>query len=232
VTAVQLTIFHLVQLALALALAGLILRGRARLCYTFTTYLAAVLLTELLVNLWPGQFWAWSFWHFRQAVFDGLKLGIAFELAYWIFLGFPGAAHSARSVILLILVGILLAIVALPNEQGQDPGGFLFGTLRPRLEIGAAWIFTALTGLVQWYRIPLHPQHKAIMIGFVPYLVVFSAVTKLVTEYGWSYWLITLDPAAYLVTCSWWAWTAWRREAVLDADPKVVARLQPWRVQG
>jgi len=69
------------------------------------------------------------------------------------------------------------------------------------------------------------------MLGFVPYLVVFSAVMKLVAEYGWSHWLTTLGPVAYLLTCSWWAWTAWRAEPALEADPLLIARLQPWRVR-
>jgi len=232
VTPLQLTLLHLIQLALALALAGLFLRRRARLCRSFAIYLAIVLVSELLIGIWPERFWVWSFWLLRQTVFDAVKLLIALELAYWIFYGFPGAAQNARTIIFVLLAATFAAVLVLPNEQGRDPSGFLFGTLRPRLEIGAAWIFTALAALVQWYRIPLHPLHRGIMIGFVPYLVVFSAVTKLIAEYGWKDWLAALDSPAYLVTCCWWVWTAWRHEAVLEADPALVARLQPWRVQG
>jgi hypothetical protein len=227
-TPVQTSIALAVAALVAIALAGLVARGHVRISRSFGAYLAYVLVYDLLVTLWPARFWNWYFWHFGHTVMDALKIAVALELAYWIFLGFPAAAQSARAVIFLLLVGTLATVLALPNEAGQDAGGYLFGTLRLRFEIGAAWIFTALAGLIQWYRLPVHPLHSGIMYGFVPYLLVFSTVMRAVADYGWSQWLVTIEPAAYLAACGCWAWTAWRPAPVVGP---AVALLQPWRVR-
>jgi len=226
----QTVVGALVTLAIALAVAGLSIRGHARYCRAFTAYLVFVLVTDLLVMSWPDRFWTWPFWFFQQTMADVLKIVVALELAYWIFLGFPGAARSARGVLLLLLVATLLAVVALPNEASRDTRGYLIGSLRPRLQIGALWVFTALAGLVRWYRVPLHPMHRTIILGFVAYLTIFGTFLHLVADYGWSRHVETAEPIAYLAACSWWAWEGWRREPALDADAAVVARLQPWRV--
>ena len=227
-TPLQIAIQLAVLVAVGIALVGLVVRGHLRFCRWFAGYLAFVLISSSLVMLWPERFWSWTYWTFEHATLDGLKIAIALELAYWIFLGFPAAAQSARAVIFLLLVGTLASVLALPNETGQDIGGYLLGTLRLRFEIGAAWIFTALAGLIQWYHLPVHPLHSGIMYGFVPYLLVFSTVMRAVADYGWSQWLVTIEPAAYLAACGCWAWTAWRPAPVVGP---AVALLQPWRVR-
>jgi len=214
------------HLAVAFTLVGLLLRGRAHFCRCFACYLAVTFACESAVTLWPETFWNWSFWLFTQTVYDALKIATALELGYWVFLGFPGAAHTARGVVFLFLVGTLVAVLALPSEAGDD--GFLLGGLRARLELGTAWTFTALAALVWWYRLPLPSMHRAIILGYVSYLFVFSTVMKLATD-GITHQLATLEPMAYTAVCSLWAWEAWRREPALEVDPAVIARLQPWK---
>jgi hypothetical protein len=229
-TPLQVAIALGVQFAAALAIGGLALRRRAHLARFFGVYLVVGLATDVMMMSWPSQFYVWHFWLFRQTILDVLKILIAVELAYRIFMGFPGAAHTTRSVLFLLLLGTLVAVLALPNEAAHhDRSGYYLGELRPRVEMAAVWMLTALAGLVVWYRIPLHPFHKAIMQGFVPYLVVFSTMLKLVAQYGWSRYLTALGPVAYLIACSWWAWASWRPEPAYDVDPELVARLQPWR---
>jgi hypothetical protein len=216
---------------MGLTLGGLLLRGHARICRFFAAYLSAVLVAEALVTLWPSAFWTWQFWMFKHVVFDVLKIGIALELAYWIFLGFPGAAQSARGVALVLLVGTLAAVLALPAQQGYEVG-YLVGEIRARLEVGTAWLFTALAALVRWYRVPLRPMHRALILGFVGYLLLFSTMLKLAADYAPLYSsLAAAQPIAYVAVCCWWAWEAWRPERALLADPAVLARLQPWRVR-
>lgn len=230
-TFAQLAIVWPCLLAAALALAGLLLRGRARFCRLFTCYLFVMLLSESLVMVWPSLFWTWSFWLFKQAVFDVLKIATALELAYWIFLGFPGAAERARGVVFLFLVATLIAVIALPNEIGRDQAGYFLGQLRARLGVGTAWIFTALAALVRWYRIPLHPMHRTLIISFTGYLLVFSTVMKLAVNQGITTFLSTIEPIAYTAICFWWAWEAWQREPEMAIDPALVARLQPWKAR-
>ncbi len=220
-----------VALTASLALAGLFLRGHVRIARMFASYLAFVVFCDITLALWPGL-WTWEGWLFRHTMYDLLKLGIAIEVAYLVFLGFPGAAQSARAVLFLFLAGTLVAVLAMPTDPSSYGQRFLVGEFRPRIENGLAWLFTMTAALVVWYRIPLHPIHRAIMVGFVPYLVVFTTIMRLVLEYGWKGWggyLMALDPWAYLSAAIWWAWACWQRVPELEASPEVVARLWPWK---
>ena len=216
-------------MAIAIAIVGLYVRGYARFCRFFLTYLMTVLFVGLLMTLWPDRFYSQQFWILQHVVFDALKLATVLELGYWIFLGFPGAAQTARSTLFLFLVGTLVAVVMLPHETlaADGTGSVLLGALRPRLETAMVFMFTALAALIVWYRIPVHPVHMGIIIGFVPYLTVFTTVVRFLSIYGLDERINTLGPAAYLLACSWWAVVAWRRA---PAVAPVIARLQPWRV--
>jgi hypothetical protein len=229
VTLTQTVVAFLGLAGLALTVAGLLVRGTVRTARAFLAYLAFMFVAAVLVMLWPGRFFTWQFWVFKQIVFDALELGTLAELGYWTFLGFPGAARQARSVVLLLLVGTFVAVVMLPTAH--DQAGPMLGFLRPRLEIGIAWTFTALAGLVSWYEIPVRPIHRAIMLGLVIHLVIFGTVVQILGEFGlrWNTLLATLQPAAFVAITMWWAREAWRREPALAVDPALAQMLQPWR---
>jgi hypothetical protein len=224
-TLVQTVVAWTAMLAVALALAGLMLRGHARLCRAFTAYLTFVLSYGILATAWQDEFYTMPFWLFEQFVLDVLKIAIALEIAYWTFLGFEGARDMAKGALFLLLVGTLVAVLALHHEDAE--GVVLLG-IEPRMGTATVWLFTALAALIAWYRIPAHPVHMGIMIGFVPYLVVFTAVMRFMAAFGRGETLATLEPAAYVLACVWWANVAWRPAPVVDP---VVARLQPWRVR-
>lgn len=214
--------------------AGLLLRDRARICRAFTVYLSCMVVADLLVLGAPGRFWTWEFWLFKQTVFDLLEVATVVELGYWIFLGFPGAARSARGVVLLLLVGTLVAVLMLPSETAAaDQSDLLLGSLRLRLEVGIAWVFVAIGALVRWYDIPLPSIHRSIILGFVIHLFVFSTLLETIAAHGyaWAGPLETLAPAALTAVCAWWAWTAWQPEPTLEVDPAFMALLQPWRAR-
>lgn len=218
----------------ATTVAGLLRRDRARICRAFTVYLACMVVADLLVLGAPGRFWTWEFWLFKQTVFDVLEVATAVELGYWIFLGFPGAARSARGVVLLFLVGTLVAVLMLPSETAAaDQSDLLLGSLRLRLEVGIAWVFAAIGALVRWYDIPLPSIHRSIILGFVIHLFVFSTLLQYIAAHGyaWAAPLETLAPAALTAVSSWWAWTAWRPEPALEVDPAFMVLLQPWRAR-
>ena len=50
----QVALSHAVKLALVAVLAGLVARGRARLCWSFAAYLAAILVGNSVASLWPA----------------------------------------------------------------------------------------------------------------------------------------------------------------------------------
>jgi hypothetical protein len=216
----------------ALIVAGLAFRGRVVICRAFIAYFSVMVVAEFLTLAFPGRFWTLQFWLFKRTVFDVLELSIAVELAYWTFLGFPGAARSARGVVFLFLVGTLVAVLMLPHEAiSHDQSDLVLGSLRLRLEVGVAWLFTAIAALVRWYDIPLPSIHRSIMLGFVVHLFVFSTLLETIAAHGyaWATPLVTLSPAAFVTICCWWAWTAWRPEPALEVAPEFMAVLQPWR---
>lgn len=59
----QVPLAHAVKLALVAVLAGLFLRDRARLCWSFVAYAAAILVGNTLVSFWPERFYKkWPLW--------------------------------------------------------------------------------------------------------------------------------------------------------------------------
>ncbi len=229
-TLFQVAVTWIGDLVSAVVLVGLLYRRHFRAAGAFTAYIATLLIAEVLVAWWPERFWTLRFWPLKQTVFDALKIAVAVEIGYWIFRAFPGAAQSARQVALVLLVATFLTILALPNEVGRDDAGFAIGSIRPRLEVGAAWLFAALAALAEWYRVPLRPMHRAIVYGLGVQLVIFGAVLKAVVTYGWSQFLVTLEPVAFVCILTWWAWMAWQPDRVPDdVDPALVRRIQPWR---
>jgi len=79
--------------------------------------------------------------------------------------------------------------------------------------------------------VPMHQFHKAILLGFVPYLLVFTTLLSLLKHYGWEILPIisSAEPAAYLLLVGWWTYAAWAPETAPDVSPAVLQTLQPWR---
>jgi len=234
VTPLQLVIGYAGVALAGTTVAGLLRRDRARICRAFTVYLACMAVADILVLAAPGRFWTWEFWLVKQTVFDLLEVATAVELGYWTFLGFPGAARSARGVVLVCLVGTLVAVLMLPSETAAaDQSDLLLGSLRLRLEAGIAWVFAAIGALVRWYDIPLPSVHRSIILGFVIHLFVFSTLLDTIAAHGyaWAAPLETAAPAALMVVCAWWAWRAWQPEPALEVDPEFMIWLQPWRAR-
>ena len=219
-----------VEAALAVIAAGLALRGRWRLSRTFAAYVVVVSACESLVLIQPHRFYAPWFWMAKQAAYDALKLGIALELAWRTFRVFPGAQVAARRAALAILGLTTLAIVAAPTDNSTaDLFLIASGQLHPRLLNGTIWLMAATLALAQWYRIPVHPFHAALLASFAAYLTLFGALLRLEGVYGWAAqrYLNAIDPPAYLLLVCWWAWIAWRPEsAMASAHAETIHKLQ------
>jgi hypothetical protein len=216
-----------VQLAL---LAGLVRRRLYRVCRTFPVYTTAVLAGEVLMLAWPERFHNWSFWTFKEAVYGLLKLGIALELASLTFRAFPGARATARRVLALGIGLLVTGLLALDLTEA-DEWSKLFMEIHPRLANGTALLFACIWGLVLWYNLPVHPFHRALLRGFVPYLLVYTVAFRLLAVWGWDlrHTLGFTNSAAYFLMLVYWTVVAWRPQAPPPADPALVHRLQPWR---
>jgi hypothetical protein len=226
----QVLIAHAVKILVLLTLAGILARGRWRQCWWFTAYLMVILICNSLVSFWPEIFYQRRFWLARAPLYDGLKLAIAIEIAYRTFRAFPGAQATARRVLFAVLVATSLVLVAFPWDWSDENMIFEW---EPRVLTGTIWFLNALAVIVIWYRVPIHALHKAILLGFVPYLVVFTIVLRLLRFSDWDIvpLIRTADPAAYMLLMGWWAWAAWQPEVAADVSPEVLRILQPERVR-
>jgi hypothetical protein len=229
-TASQVLIAHAVKVLVLLTLAGILSRRRWALCWSFTSYLAVILVCNSLVSFWPDRFFQPWFWMVRTALYDVLKVAIAVELAYRTFQAFPGARATARRLLFASLVATSVALMALPWDGSYGAALFVW---EPRVLTGTIWLLNALAVVVIWYRVPIHAYHKAILLGFVPYLLVFTVVLRLLRHNNFDINPIiwNSEPAAYMLLMGWWAWSAWQPETVEDVSPEVLRILQPWRAR-
>jgi hypothetical protein len=214
----QVALAHATRLALLVLLAGLVVRGRARLCWSFAAYALAILLGNSLATFWPDRFYTPAFYVLKQGVYDVLKMAVALELAWRAFEAFPGARRTARLVLLALLAASTLVLGALtPPSSYADLWEFQPGTAT-----AALWLLTATALLVVWYQVPVHEWQRAIMLGLAPYLLVFVIALGLLERHGWPALHAgagLLDSAAYLALLLFWNRVAWRREPGPAAAP-------------
>ncbi len=202
------------------ALGGLVARRKVDVCRFFVLYLGAVALADLLVLIWPEHFYRQWFWFGSQLVINVLRFALALELTYRTFRAFPSARATARGVLFVVLLITLVIVFAgtgdLEPPEGAPALGPLISRVQPRVLNGAVWLFAVVALLILWYRLPVHPFHKSILIGYVPYLLVFAVSLNLIESQGWGVREI-VNPIlgfAYLLVLTYWAVAAWRRAEV------------------
>ena len=210
-TPAERVIVCLTLLLLSACLTGLFARRRHLICVSFTLYLAAVLLSDLLVFLWPEQFHFWKFWIVKESVHNLLKFGIALELTLRTFRAFPAARRTAASLVLGVLLLTWFSVGPTPHLQTTDPKDLAMN-LQPYILFGTLWLFIAISMLVLWYRLPVVPLHKALLLGFVPYLLIFTVAMNLLRSLGGDVRVGAgyVKSAAYAALLAYWTYAAWR----------------------
>jgi len=191
---------------------GLIIgRGHHRRLPVFTVYTGGLALTGTLVGLaYAWDVFVWEAWTINHIVTAALRLGIALELSYAIFGAFPAAAANARRVMLVLL--LLTAVTVVSVSGPEITYKQLTSEMLPRLATGAVWILTALAFLVLWYRLPIGGLQRAILLGYAPYLIVFTVAMNLLSSVGWHMrsWVGYLDTLSFFVLIHYWCHVAWR----------------------
>jgi len=206
------------------ALFGVLLQRRHyRRMPLFTIYVGGVYVFSVIYGLHP----TWETWMLLQVVSASLRFGVALELTYCIFGAFPAAAVTARRVMLLILVAT--AVTALATAPPDATYTRMHAESIPRMASAAIWILTALAGLVLWYRLPLAPLPRAILMGYAPYLLVFTIGMSLLFDPGSErirVWVGYVDPLAFFVLANYWLRVAWRTvaESALIPAPRAGPR--------
>lgn len=218
----ELAISHSLEAAILVALAGALVRRRSS-CAFFLVYLATVLATTALMSLWPDTFFNREFWSASQSAYVILKLMVALELAWRSVRAFPGAAATARAATLALLVASTLVIL---NGSG-GLGDAQVAEWLSRINSVTSWLFTLTALIVLWYRLPIQHWHRAILMGFTPYVLVWTTLLRLLPSRDFAFvnLLNALDGVAYLTLVSWWAYAAWRRDELTDIAPEVARAL-------
>ena len=212
-----------VTLALLATLAGLAARRRFTLCWSFVAYAAAILVCGNLVALWPARFWTPEFWGVKQTVYDLAKVAVALELAWRVVRAFPGAMRSARRAVVVLLFFCTGLAVVVPARGG------LMGDVHMRSVAVVVWLLGLSAIVAMWYRLPIHSWHRALLLGFSGYLMVFTVLLQGLRAEGWPAAAVLgrLDGFAYLAVTCWWAVAAWRVEpAPADVPAEVLRRLR------
>lgn len=214
----------LTALVECIILAGLISRQRLSRCLGFTAYIASVLLHTVMVLTFPDTFGQFVIWRYAQIVYASLRHVMALELALHTFRAFPVARRLARSFLWVMSV---LAL-ATPFMFGSDLTSLTTMLLDvvPRMNLAAVGLFTGLGVLILWYRLPLDPMHKAVIMGIVPYLAIYSVLLRAARDLGSKYFGIMdyTNQFAWIIVTVFWAWVAWQpRRQPASARP-----VAPW----
>jgi hypothetical protein len=222
----EILLAHVMKLGLLAIIVGLLVRRRAHLCWSFVAYLTTALVCNSLQSFWPEHFYHQWFYLLSQALMDGLKLAVAAELTYKTFRAFPGAASRVRIFLTPVFFVPVLFVRAVPADASYVD---LVALHLPQLKTAVIWIITAITLLIAWYRVPVHAMHRAILIGFASYLLVFTTLLNLARDFGFDglrMFLNMADGFAYLALLVGWGYAAWvpARRPVLSLD--VLRRLQ------
>ncbi|PYQ17881.1 MAG: hypothetical protein DMF79_16415 [Acidobacteria bacterium] len=239
---VEIAVACMVLVLTVTVLVGLFMRRRYRVCYSFVGYLLAVLVGDLLLFVGPsslqdgdwlfgilgkGGFYSRRFWLAKELILNLMKFAVALELAYRTVRAFPGARSTARKLLFVAFAAILVSVAAFMPQVSEvndaDLINRMAGQLQPRVLSGTVWLLTGIASLVLWYRLPVDRFHKAILTGFVPFLLIFTIALNAIDSHGWS------DPfrravnyvhtLAYVLLLAYWAWEAWAPPA-----PPTVAR--------
>jgi hypothetical protein len=226
-TALELAIALAGKIALAVVVVGVLRRDLHRRCWSFLVYLLVVLTYDSVAfagmtfhNVpgleWPQWFWSWEFWNFQQTALEVVKLAVAVELGIRVVAAFPGTWRLTRT-----LLGATLLTTTAAVTLGTAPQ-------HPLLATGTIWLFAAVSLVVILFNLPVHAWYRAILVGFVPYLFVFSTLTSILARRNdeLAATFVSIDQVAYLALVGWWVYAAWRdEETVTDISPAVLRRL-------
>jgi len=163
----------------------------------------------------------------KETVYAVLKILVAVEIWQRSFSSLPRARVRVGFLLVAALSTTAAAVHTIPTDL--HPYDTLMGILIPRFQAGTLILYATIVSASWWYRMPLHPFYRAIIMGFGAFLTVYTLLLSLLGVQSGSsragLWTAVLNAAAYIAVSTWWAWVAWRRA---QAPSPIVARLQPW----
>jgi hypothetical protein len=198
-------------------LVGLIVRGHWRAWSSFAVYTSVLAVFAILYFVDQEHFYQHSVWMMQESLTNAVRFAMALEVAGRTFRAFPGA-RSTLNVVVAVVMAATLAL-ALPSYDPDHSYVNFIENLQPRLLSGSVWLFTAIAALILWYRLPVLPFRKAILLSYLPYLIFEAAFLNLLKLYGWPQILQNLNQLVYLGLVSFWTYTAWKVPVIIDPEP-------------
>ncbi len=208
----------------AIALLGLMVRGHWRAAWMLCAYLVSLIGFE--------AWWAVSergptpeAWVLGACLHGLLVLLLALEMAVRLFVRLP----RARLRVGVALAGALVVFaVSLAGIERLDTLTVATMVI-PRLTYLRAASFVVVAVAALWYMVPIYWIHRALLLGLVPYLLLFTLVQALQRSLGWGSTpaLSAVNVGGFLCLLAWLAWACWRPVERLEGT--AVGFLQPWR---
>ena len=214
------------RVLLVALIAILVYRRKHRYSYAFASYVAVQALVNVMGSLWRAFSRTWSDWADKETLYGLLRILILFELTALIFRALPRARRRAQA--LLLLTVLLLAVVLQRSHDTTSLYAIARG-IAASFSYVTVWGLIALLVMIVWYRLPLHPFHKAILHGLLWLLLVYFGAVYSARAIG--------GPAAgdifntaQIGILALWLCAAWKRDPEWDSGELAVIRyLQPWR---
>jgi hypothetical protein len=214
------------RLLLVALLAVVLYRRKHRYCYWFAAYVAAQASVSIVASLWPAIYGSWNDFADKETLYAALRILILAELAMLIFRTLPRARKRVHAVLLFTL--LLLAVVLQRPYDTSSPSVFA-REITSRFSYVTAWGLIGLLLLVVWYRLPLHPFHKAILHGMLWLLLIYFGAVYSARAIG-AVTAGNIYNTAQMVILALWICAAWASDPPWSSDEAAVIRyLQPWR---
>ncbi len=208
----------------AIALAGLVVRGKLGICLLFPVYLLSAALGHAALLAFPKSLWNWQFWAVTDVAQTALRLGIALEVAIKTFRPLPGASRRVHFYIVFTISACATCVLLFPRQAAD---AYELALVVGWVSYGVAALFTGFLLIVLFYGVPIDPLHRAIAVGFAlaSAMLAFAHTIPAVDHWGRAW----LTKAAYPLVLAAWAVSAWRRDTWRGLSPTAVGMLWPWR---
>jgi hypothetical protein len=206
-TTLDVVIWTLGQLQMIALLAILIVRRHYPRLPIFTIFVGGSIASGTFLKL----SYTWNGFMVYSVVLAALRFGLALELTRAIFGAFPAAAATARRIMFAIL--LVTAVIAFLMTSPSATYTRVHAEAVPRLGATVVWILTALAGLVLWYRLPLAPLPRAILIGYAPYVLFHTVGLSLLFSAEAQPYRTLIGYATsltFMLLVAYWMRVAWR----------------------
>jgi hypothetical protein len=195
---------------MALVVIALFSNGRARQCLAFSVYITVATGFGVLILAFPSRYTPGVF-QVKQGIYDALLLGMAIELSIKVFGAFSGVAQRVRAILAAAVIGSTGVIFLLTpaNARYTDLARY-----QPGITTGGIWCLAFVAVLIVWYQIPVPTFTRAIILGYVPYLVVFVVCVDMIGRLGWGAidGINVANAVAYDAVAGYWLYSAWRKD--------------------